>query len=833
MTGMKKKWIYLIMSLVFLMGIAACENELGISPSQPEERQVTVSLSLGFADEEDGYTAAGGMNTRSEDASQNGAFCAQPVPVVRTRGNGGLLQPDHLYELRILQYDSGGILQNSQSFSGATDIGKKLTVTLNASDDCQLVIVACGKNNASLALGNSISDLQKLTLEKSYFDAIPTDGSTSADGVSINQMPYILHLPHVKVMDAGIQSVEGAHDARLLLRRLAAKVTVAWNNNLTDKDYVLKEVRFCQIPAVYRLLPALTQTEWGITYPSAIVEFIDYFRLTDEADLSAGSKTLWIPANARGVSAASSSSYYRTKENAPDAASYAEVVVDNAIKNERLYYRAYLGGDAPTDFNLLENTDYAWTLNINSTNYCGDGRIRLLDQTPVFSTNLVTTSNCLMMLPGTNICFNPYKHEAGTNGWNTYLTDGATLSAEKTIDHVRVLWQTKDTGTSGELVMGYVVGNDNHTNLVNVSDIGDKENALVHVKVPVTKGGNALIAAYNSNNKIIWSWHIWISEYVPVGMNASSVMDDISHKAAISVARAATQGGTVQTYAGGSWTDPSGAFYKKVIMDRNLGAVKAGIQTNMTDAIRTFGLLYQGGRKDPFFSTADGTNTDTKTFYDGNGMALSLQKYVLANIAAIIENPFVYNTGLSFFKWEDNGKKTILDPCPKGWRIPVNNIDLIPDKLGGSSQDTRKGCMWAGFGSTDINMIYERVQPTFNNVMYYDAATGTLGDLTQNVAWESAAVGSGYVYFGTQAGSESGDKEIFFPAVALRESGSGEYRVTVKNNAVFLWSSTSKPTGFLHYQIQPARDMATKYIHIACGHSPSPGFGFSVRCVQE
>ena len=27
--------------------------------------------------------------------------------------------------------------------------------------------------------------------------------------------------------------------------------------------------------------------------------------------------------------------------------------------------------------------------------------------------------------------------------------------------------------------------------------------------------------------------------------------------------------------------------------------------------------------------------------------------------------------------------------------------------------------------------------------------------------------------------------------------------------------------------------MVTKYIHIACGHSPSPGFGFSVRCVQE
>lgn len=830
MIGIKKKIVGPMAGLILLIGITACENELGFSSPQQEEKQVAVSFSLGFADEEDGYTPSG--TTRSNGMVQDGAFSAELIPMVHTRADA-LMKPDKLYELRIMQYDSGGTLKKSQSFSGATDLNKKLTLSLTALDDCQLVIVACGKDNGSLNFGNSISELQKLTLDKSYFDAIPTDGTTSSAGVDINRMPYLLHLPHVKVTNEGIQSVEGTYDARLLLRRLATKMTVAWNNNLTDKNYVVKEVRLCQIPAAFRFIPTATQTEWGMTYPSTIVEFVDYFRLTDPGDLVAGSKTLWIPANARGTSVAASSSYYRTKENAPDAASYTEVVVDNSTKNERLYYRAYLGGDASTDFNLLENTDYTWTLNINSTDYRGDGRIQLLDQTPVISTNIVPTSNCLMMLPGTNICFNPYKHEAGTNGWNTYLTNGTTLSADKTIDHVRVLWQTKDTGTSGELVMGYVVDEDNHSNLANVTDVGDLNKALVHVEVPVTKGGNALIAAYNSNNKIIWSWHIWISEYVPVGLNVSNVIDDTSRKVAISVARTATQGGTVQTYAGGSWTDPLGTFYKKVIMDRNLGAVKAGIQTNMADAIRTFGLLYQGGRKDPFFSTADGTNTDTKTFYDGNGIALPLQKSVLANMEAIIENPFVYNTGMNLFKWEDNGKKTILDPCPKGWRVPVNDIDLIPDKLGGSSQDIRKGCMWAGFGSTDINMIYERVQPTFNNVMYYDAATETLGDLTQNVAWESVAVGSGYVYFGTQAGSESGDKEIFFPAVSLREN-SGEYRVSIKNNAVFLWSSTSSLTGgFQHYQIQPAREMDTKYIHIACGHAPSPSFGFSVRCIQE
>lgn len=27
--------------------------------------------------------------------------------------------------------------------------------------------------------------------------------------------------------------------------------------------------------------------------------------------------------------------------------------------------------------------------------------------------------------------------------------------------------------------------------------------------------------------------------------------------------------------------------------------------------------------------------------------------------------------------------------------------------------------------------------------------------------------------------------------------------------------------------------MVTKYIHIACGHAPGAGYGFSVRCIQE
>lgn len=830
MIGIKKKIMGPMAGLILLIGITACENELGFSSPQQEEKQVAVSLSLGFADEEDGYTPSG--TTRSNGMAQDGAFSAEPVPMVHTRADAGM-KPDKLYELRIMQYDSNGILKKSQSFSGATDLNKKLTLSLTALDDCQLVIVACGKDNGSLNFGNSISELQKLTLDKSYFDAIPTDGSTSASGININKMPYLLHLPHVKVTNEGIQSVEGAYDARLLLKRLATKMTIAWNNNLTDNNYAVKEVRLCQIPAAFRLLPEATQTEWGMTYPSAIVEFIDYFRLTDPGDLAAGSKTLWIPANARGTSAAASSSYYRTKENAPDAASYTEVVVDNSTKNERLYYRAYLGGDASTDFNLLENTDYTWTLNINSTDYRGDGRIQLLDQTPVISTNIVPTSNCLMMLPGTNICFNPYKHEAGTNGWNTYLTDGATLSADKAIDHVRVLWQTKDTGTSGDLVLGYVVDKDNHANLVNTTDIGDLNKALVHVKVPVTKGGNAVIEAVNQSGATVWSWHIWISDYVPAGLDASKITDGATREAAINDARNATQGGAVQVYQGISWTDAAGAFYKCVIMDRNLGATKAGMQDNQIDGRRTLGLLYQGGRKDPFFAAADGTTKETKTIFDEVGEPLDVKKQKLTSVEQLIQNPLTYSTGTNneypaiSYNWNGDGPKTIYDPCPKGWRVPSNGI--TQSRLSGynpsifNDDGTFKYCMWIGFGANDgTTGALESIKPTFNNIMFYNGST--ISSITGAVQ-EPDFVGSGFIYYGTSVGPD-GDKSIFFPAVSLREMN-GTYR-DKKNSTVYQWTSehgTKTTSGMLIYQIQ---DNA-----IAVTHPIDWKFGFSVRCVQD
>lgn len=512
----------------------------------------------------------------------------------------------------------------------------------------------------------------------------------------------MLHLPCVNVTSDGkLQSPDGSYDARLLLRRLATRLTVNWEIDaaLKNAGYALKEVKLCQVPAAFRLLASPVETQWGMTYPSEVVEFIDYYRLTNASELAAGKKTVWIPANVRGTSAKATSPYYRTKENAPTAASYVELVVDNAVKKERLYYRAYLGGQESTDFNLYENKDYTWKLSVKSTAYQTDKRIQLLDQSPVQSTNLVETSNCFMMKPGTNICFNPYKHEAKMNGynvplsgWNTHLTDGSTLADNKKITDVKLVWQTKDDATSGDLVMGYAISGDDHSNLARITDGGDLQKARIHVKVPVSKGGNALIAAY-SGSKIVWSWHLWITDYVPQGITSSVTYAQ---------AQQLTQNGSVHQYATAAFKS-SGTHVGKVIMDRNLCATAGGFpgeNASLLEFARRIGYLYYWGRKDPFLGSTDGTANELNVIYDGEGRGVQLGKVAYSNITLVngntlqyvIEHPDHIITGSSSdqnqskcswyslnettadYQYLYNNSKTLYDPCPAGWKIPHQTV---------------------------------------------------------------------------------------------------------------------------------------------------------------
>lgn len=688
--------INILCSLFLLVHFTACEERSPfVEGNSSKGESVVVSLPVDIAEEEDGYSLPMGKNTRNVTEGEK-ALNVSLTPDVQTRTAGP--QPDALYELHILQFDrSGNQLDANGAESGSVfyvskaELGSRLTLSLTKSDDCQLVVIARGEGNTTPAINGNLATIQNLTMDSNLFSAgIPASGATQAQ---INKMPYALYLPHVKVDENGVvQSVENAtDDIRLQLKRLAVKVTLNWEvaTELTSKKYALKEVRVCQVPKVYSLLAKEENTEWGKAYPSAMSDFINPVRLTGDVLNACGGKTsFWMPANVRGSSPASGTPLNRTKENAPTASTYTEFVVTDETGDKCLYYRAYLGSANPMDFNLRENTDYNWKVNMITDDYTIDPRIQYIDQSPVESNNLVNTANCLMLLPGGNICFNPYRHTSGTNGWNDHLinTPQSTPVIKTAIDHVRVLWQTKDAVTTGDLVLGYVKSDLQHENLVNIKNGGNKDEARISVKAPVTKGGNALIAAYDVSGKILWSWHIWITDYVPKGMDVS--LD-------YATAQKATKGGSVHQYANTTF-QAGGIYFGKVSMDRNLGASAGwfpGANASQIEFSRRGGFIYEWGRKEPTLASVDGTGNEKGILFDGFGNVTEIKRAVYSSsmnlngttnaIQYTIENPmvFVYHSA-SWYNGTEDGSysnlwsetKTIYDPCPDGWKVPRHDV---------------------------------------------------------------------------------------------------------------------------------------------------------------
>jgi hypothetical protein len=131
----------------------------------------------------------------------------------------------------------------------------------------------------------------------------------------------------------------------------------------------------------------------------------------------------------------------------------------------------------------------------------------------------------------------------------------------------------------------------------------------------------------------------------------------------------------------------------RVWMDRNLGATSGS----------SYGLYYQWGRKDPFPGGINNSYTINATY--GNYPATMTYGFGTVSLTYSIQNPNIYYTSYSdpySYNWLSpqrsdlwyNSGKTIYDPCPDGWHIPLNtNFSGIF-----SSNNTFSG-YWADCGS--------------------------------------------------------------------------------------------------------------------------------------
>ena len=206
-------------------------------------------------------------------------------------------------------------------------------------------------------------------------------------------------------------------------------------------------------------------------------------------------------------------------------------------------------------------------------------------------------------------------------------TKGNSNESVGSIASAEVLWET--FGTDVTPSVGDLLKNVKYNN------------GVITFETPSAyKEGNAVIAAKDASGKILWSWHIWLTDQ-PQG----------------------------QVYYNNAGT----------MMDRNLGATSA-----TPGDVGALGLLYQWGRKDPFLgSSSISSGTEAKsTLTWPSAVSSDSSKGTIAYATA---NPTTFITYYNNYDWyytestsTDNTRwqsaKTIYDPCPVGWCVPYGGV---------------------------------------------------------------------------------------------------------------------------------------------------------------
>ena len=188
----------------------------------------------------------------------------------------------------------------------------------------------------------------------------------------------------------------------------------------------------------------------------------------------------------------------------------------------------------------------------------------------------------------------------------------------------------------------------------------------VRFKLPDTSArGNAVIAVYDKAGKVLWSWHIWITDHPaeqPVTIGEHTI----------------------------------------TFLDRNLGATAATCNS-AESALATYGLYYQWGRKDPSMGPPtynySPINLNTAPYYDFSSdekTAAEVVQFAQPSLQNGVENPmylilptaqplsYIFNwTHQRYdFLWGYNmatgmTTKTIYDPCPYGYRVPSSELGAL------------------------------------------------------------------------------------------------------------------------------------------------------------
>lgn len=227
------------------------------------------------------------------------------------------------------------------------------------------------------------------------------------------------------------------------------------------------------------------------------------------------------------------------------------------------------------------------------------------------------------------------------------------------------------------------------------------EEGYVYFQITDWKPGNLLLAAYDLNNVVLWSWHIWLTEE-PKNIRLGN-------------------------YA---------------ILDRNLGATYVPTTTtfaNINQRSATYGFFYQWGRKDPLFHEAPSA-TATQGTVSGNTASSSVWYFNDPRTGWERRNSLQINTTASSMSI-DASRKSPEVFFKASSQAGANSVWFLPEYA--ADGDKSSTAFWGyavystNFGRSFTKTVNDPCPPGYrtlhHNTMFENGGDGNDRDITNGV----------------------------------------------------------------------------------------------------
>lgn len=243
--------------------------------------------------------------------------------------------------------------------------------------------------------------------------------------------------------------------------------------------------------------------------------------------------------------------------------------------------------------------------------------------------------------------------------------------------------------------------------VTNVALTADKQHLTFEVPQATIQQGNAIVAVRDASNTILWSWHIWVTDFVP-GLPATvetSYNPNNTQRDKV----VTNYQGVSHTFMGVNigWCDRGTKIYDprqvKVVLSQpgnNITTDFVVLQLGYTANYEGNSPYYQWGRKDPMLPS-DGISKE-KACYSNSGLdfyddanKVSIGKaiqypqcfYIMEGdnwCSAVYNNLWSVNN-TSLVENDDKVIKTIYDPSPVGYCMPASRAWTGFTTTGGST----------------------------------------------------------------------------------------------------------------------------------------------------